>query len=181
MGVTITSNFPKAVEHISSKNGKLLKDDSAEGDDRFYKNIDIKASGGYVVAPPSLHILGEEYSFAICPTVNLAERTEMPGYIISLLDAKQPTRKRNTSSKVTGTVKEGGRNDYLASKAGGLKAIGLEGESRNLSLIAINDQVCVPPLPESVVRGISEGMGQVSTKTTTALQCSPERMRGPLK
>lgn len=158
-GIQYFFKYPEGCQRIRSQAKRIIKDENAEGDDRFYIDLDSRGNGGYVVAPPSLHKSGNEYRWAISPDVNLKDRPVMPQWLVDVINytGEQP-RKSAKGNTVAEIVKEPGRNDYLTRKAGGLRAIGLDTESRFEALMSFNTRVCVPPLPEKDVRRISDGM-----------------------
>ncbi len=58
------------------------------------------------------------------------------------------------------TVVEGGRNNYLASKAGTMRNAGVSRDSILVELLRINERDCVPPLGESEVTSIANSYGK---------------------
>ncbi|MBI3888091.1 bifunctional DNA primase/polymerase, partial [Candidatus Microgenomates bacterium] len=64
----------------------------------FYKGIDIRSTGGYVVAPPSIHESGQSYTWA-----NIAEIAEAP-------DDLFPNKEKTDWTKIVNGVGAGNRN-----------------------------------------------------------------------
>lgn len=117
--------------------------------------IDVKADGGYVVAPPSLHSSGENYVWtdgAGPDDVNLAV---LPRWLRSK-NRKKIKKSTEPSAKIT----KGERNDRLTSLAGSLRNQGMGEEDIFAVLGHINKSQCVPPLSESEVRTIAESVAR---------------------
>lgn len=115
--------------------------------------LDIRADGGYVVAPPSSHPSGNTYE--ITHNVKLAPLPEV------LLQWMLRTRSISVGALQEGTdgVVEGGRHDYLFRLGGALRRPGLSEKALSAALHTQNVQLCKPPLPEheidSIVRSLA--------------------------
>ena len=114
--------------------------------------IDTRANGGYVVAPPSLHVSGMEYKWLIDPKASLVD---LPKWMLAALD-KKAGRKVKKGKKVPGEIKDGQRNSRLMSIAGSLRKQGLEIEDIEPALQRINTKKCNPPLYKDEVSKIAE-------------------------
>lgn len=119
--------------------------------------IDVRGEGGYIVAPPSLHISGKHYEF-----LNDNSVKPFPQAFIEKLN-KTETRTENNFSNgnalQTDFYLEGNRNNSLASLAGKLRHAGLNECEIEPALLKINSERCKPPLSEKevlqIVRSIS--------------------------
>lgn len=154
--------------------------------------IDVRAAGGYVIAPPSVHASGKEYLF-INPECD------------RLLDFPQPWIERLRSAKhsavssfsangqagtyshsngngnghnsglfvppphenliVPETVSQGARNQELTRVAGSLRRIGLNQTELFAALREINKRICVPPLDEQEVSKIAYSVARYKPET----------------
>lgn len=105
--------------------------------------------GGYVVAPPSLHVSGRRYE--------LIERNippaDAPDWLLALL-RKPAETEASTSTLVTGVVVQGNRSDTLVSLAGTMHRRGMAPAAIEAALLEENQAKCSPPLPEDKVRAI---------------------------
>jgi Bifunctional DNA primase/polymerase, N-terminal/Primase C terminal 1 (PriCT-1) len=108
--------------------------------------IDIKADGGYVVAPPSIHISGNVYR--VKSDIPLLP---VPDVLWSLLDLP-PERTQTSCSE--GLIQEGNRNNTLATHASELFRSGASKASIQAKLFEFNAFNCSPPLPDSEVEAI---------------------------
>ncbi|HWP00704.1 MAG TPA: bifunctional DNA primase/polymerase [Methylococcus sp.] len=115
--------------------------------------IDLRGDGGYVVAPPSLHPSGRRYRWA--PTVDFdTAPAAMPGWLTRRL--LQPFGRvghplAHWRQLVRAGVKEGERNNTIASLAGHLLWRGVDPAVTLDLLLCWNAVRCRPPLPEDEV------------------------------
>jgi KaiC/GvpD/RAD55 family RecA-like ATPase len=116
------------------------------------KGLDIRADGGYVVAPPSLHSSGLLYEW-LAPEQPLADA---PPWMLARLKEAKPTPEAPRAQGET--ITEGGRNHALASLAGTMRRRAMTPEAIEAALLKENDARCKPPLPASEVREIALGM-----------------------
>lgn len=112
--------------------------------------VDIRAEGGYVVAPPSVTDQGDYTFLSDWPPV------EMPDALRDKL--REAPGKKNGASDFTwgdviGTaVAKGGRNDALTRFAGGMWKAGLRGGELFAALLERNNQYNPPLSPSEVKR-----------------------------
>jgi hypothetical protein len=121
--------------------------------------IDIRGTGGYVVAPPSLHESGGHYTWL--------DELRTPAPAPPWLLAKIAAAARGGRTVTTGgsgdggaPIPGGGRNDALAAIAGRMRWAGLTTDEILPLLQQRNAKRCMPPLPEDEVKAIAEGMGR---------------------
>ena len=111
--------------------------------------LDVRAEGGYVVAPPSIHPNGGTYNWAMEYSPDECELLPLPKALADRL-----TEQRRQPIAVAGTIPQGRRNDTLTSLAGTMRRRGMSPEAIEAALLAENNR-CDPPLPESEVRAIA--------------------------
>ncbi len=115
--------------------------------------IDVRGDGGYVIAPPSNHASGGDY--AILEDRDLAP---FPAKFLGKGDASEPGQKE--AADFPEIVKEGSRNNFLASEAGKLRHLGLEADELFAKLLTINAARCEPPLGDDEVRRVAASIAR---------------------
>lgn len=106
--------------------------------------LDIRADGGYVVAPPSAHESGNPYK-----VTREHELADLTGWLLS-----DTRTRRNGPAKVAEVIPEGQRRAAMLSVAGKLKRIGVTGEEILPTLRKLNER-CVPPLDERELESVA--------------------------
>ncbi len=129
---------------------------------RFAPDLDLKAGGGYVAAPPTA---GREWIIGPdeCPPADL------PEWVIERI------RLRGSRAKFEwgGDIPNGERNKRLTSLAGKLRYAGLDARSI-LSTLAVENQArCKPPLDDDEVRKIAESVGSYEPGPPSSSSSSP--------
>lgn len=105
---------------------------------RFLPGVDLRADGGYVI---------------MYEDVNLTNLPEMPPWLLTLLDRGE---KKLVDIDADGDgVGEGGRNHFLARKAGSMQRIGV---LTLAGLTEVNEKSCEPPLDAVEVEAIYESV-----------------------
>lgn len=120
------------------------------GSGTLLEGIDIKADGGYIVAPGSRHVTGRTYEVA--RDLPLAPA---PGWL-------RPARKTSSESGLL-TIEQGQRHTAFLQRAGYLRNAGLEAPEILAALEALNQRLD-DPLPDDEVRAIAEGYGQYESR-----------------
>ena len=117
--------------------------------------LDVKASGGYVVAPPSAGPNGQSYEWVLSP--DEAELADPPEWLMRLLARE---RAKEPAGPVGGRIPPGKRNDVLASLAGTMRRRGM-GEGEILAALQVtNEQRCQPPLEAEEVAKIAASVAR---------------------
>jgi putative DNA primase/helicase len=117
--------------------------------------LDVKAAGGYVVAPPTLGANGKPYEWIVSP--DDSDFAEPPTWLLQLLER----RKRNGAAPPVGErIPSGQRNKELTSLAGSMRRRGM-GEAEILAALQVaNERRCVPPLDAAEVEGIARSVAR---------------------
>ncbi|MBX7147708.1 bifunctional DNA primase/polymerase [bacterium] len=85
------------------------------------KGIDIRADGGYIVAPPSTHVTGKSYEWEICHQPEDISLAPLPPWIESHGDdVKQDTHSKSWIVDALNNLGEGNRNETFTKLAGRL-------------------------------------------------------------
>ncbi len=118
------------------------------------RGIDVKADGGYVVAPSSVHASGEPYAWVRGKSLDDLPLAAAPRWLIELIPRFETRGARIEMANpgfATGGTLIGERNNHLISVAGRLRREGLGGDALLGALRAENDAVCKPPLDAAEV------------------------------
>lgn len=114
--------------------------------------IDIRGDGGYIVAPGS-KIDSKAYEW-VDPEAHLSN---LPAAIIALI-SNPPGGNHSCAAPAADSIAKGCRNSQLLSLAGSMRKRGLKADEIAAALKTINNNRCVPPLPESEVESISRSV-----------------------
>ncbi len=126
--------------------------------------IDIRGAGGFVVAPPSLHVTGGRYTWALGKKPDELEWCLLPTRIQELLQERRPplaaTRSpggKNAVPHERTMFHEGERDDKLFRL--GCKIVqNIAPPALVETLLAVNKNQCEPPLPEAQVTKIAHSV-----------------------
>ncbi|MGC9319240.1 MAG: bifunctional DNA primase/polymerase [Armatimonadota bacterium] len=129
----------------------------------FLPGIDLKAAGGYVVLPPSIHPdTDQPYAWADMCAPGEVEIAEAPAWVVEVLSAspeRQTTddlgRADVDADGLPEVIYEGTRNTTLFRHGCRLRGRGADAETILDLLLAANVERCEPPLPAEEVRTIA--------------------------
>jgi putative DNA primase/helicase len=106
--------------------------------------IDIRADGGYVVAPPSTHITNNIYKWDI----EEAPITQLPQWMVDLIVGDSTTFSMDDFKAKAKSIPEGKRNSTLFQMACSYRGKGF-GEEEILALLRMNNEkYCNPPVDD---------------------------------
>ncbi len=121
--------------------------------------IDIKADGGYVVAPPSLHASGQRYVWELASHPDDMALAPPPEWLLAKL-MSPPTECESAPEGEDAIIRDGARNTTLTSLAGAMRRVGMEPEEIQAALLEVNRRRCRPPLPKVEVSRIAHSVGR---------------------
>jgi hypothetical protein len=110
-------------------------------------SVDLKSSGGYVLAPSS-SIEGKKYE-----CISKVNMLPLPAWIDKLKPKKPETSMSNVTSEGV-TIYESGRNNAVTSYTGTLWQAGTSLEGLKIEVNRFNEEQCEPPLPSREIRTI---------------------------
>jgi putative DNA primase/helicase len=122
---------------------------------RVAPGLDVKASGGYVVAPPSVGPNGRAYEWIIPPEE--ADLADPPEWLMSLLERERP---KGPAPKVGERIPSGQRNNALTRLAGTMRRPGMSQGAILAALLEENERRCQPPLPRAEVEKIAASVAR---------------------
>jgi hypothetical protein len=138
--------------------------------------LDLKADGGYIVAPPSLHRSGRLYRWSgegLSQGVNIAEA---PVWLLSRFRSKNDSRPDQRGSAAV-KITEGKRNATLTSLGGAMRRKGMSREAIEGALLAENRIRCIPPLSDAEVKRIAANVAKYSAGVGTGAKRGTEPVR----
>ncbi|MCJ2084316.1 bifunctional DNA primase/polymerase [Methylobacterium sp. J-090] len=122
--------------------------------------LDIRGTGGYIVAPPSLHASGRSYEWSVDHHPDEAPTAEMPPWMVQALvhpggDAQRARNPSEWRQLVAQGVADGGRNVGVSRLAGHLLRRYVDPGVAHELVQAWNLARCLPPLsPEEVTKTV---------------------------
>lgn len=111
----------------------------------LYGCVDVRSSGGLIVAPPSV-FTGKRYRWEVSP--GEVELAEAPAELWEFINGAPENKKRSEPFKAPETIPQGSRTAALVSMIGSLSAKGLSAEAIRTAVIIENESKCNPPLTE---------------------------------
>lgn len=147
---TLTALTPSGGRHLYY----LVPKDGLRCRNGLMPGIDIKADGGYVVAPGSV-IDGKNYEW-LEPDAHILS---IPNCIIELMHNGNSCKSCQIQDS-DGIIPEGQRNSTLASMAGAMRRKGMKSDEILAALKAVNSKRCSPPLAESEIETIASSIAR---------------------
>jgi len=137
-------------------NGVRLKED----EDRC--GIDVKADGGYVVAPPSVHGSGHVYRWLIHPDEGIAD---LPAGVAAMLSQHEQRKAENGRGaawveEALAGVPEGQRNETAAQLSGYWLRVTEGNREATWHAMRLWARFCTPPMPERELRATVESIAR---------------------
>lgn len=137
---------------------------------KFLPGLDVRAEGGYVIMPPSLHPSGGKYQI-----LQDADICDWPPWLLDLVRAKQLPPKPDIAQTET-SVPEGGRNAYLTSVGGTNKRRGVSDRGIAGLLQIENVERCHPPLHEAEVSRIAQSVCRYPADNPIVVSAAPRSL-----
>lgn len=117
--------------------------------------VDIRSTGGYIVAPPSVHPTGRRYAWECDPSeYPVADADDNVRAFVASVQPAHGARSERVSAK--DAPKEGGRNDALYRMACSLQAQEWDDDAIAHAIRTYNADRCEPPLPAAEVDRLIE-------------------------
>ena len=125
--------------------------------------LDVRGTGGYIIAPPSLHVSGRRYEWDAVLPLDEIPLAPLPNWLLELVADNPRTKRAGTWGPRQGDgyawellkspILKGTRNADMLRISGWLRQL-LPHDVVVVVLLAINDGRCDPPLPQGEVKGL---------------------------
>ena len=115
-------------------------------------DVDIRADGAYIVAPPSIHPNGNAYEWEQSPEeYSLVTTSDIDvEYVMNCVIASKASNKEPL--KIPDEIPEGHRDDLMFKIACKYQSMGMSDEAMLAALLAENQARCKPPLSDKEIR-----------------------------
>ena len=121
--------------------------------------LDVRGDGGYIVAPPSLHISGRRYEWDPGCHPDDTPLADVPAWLLAMIKKSRETA-GSSSLPADSPIAEGARDSTLTKIAGSLRRQGLSTEEMYPVLSALNNRRCRPPLPDADIEKIARSVAR---------------------
>ena len=155
----VNGDLPDTADSITGRGGYHLffrTSESVKCRTGILEGVDVRADGGYIVAPPSIHSNGNKYMWEYPPDeVPIAKADKV---VFKLLNEGKTTQgqSQNVLGSLPDKVSEGTRNDTLFKIACSFQGRGLADSTIIAAVKSENQNRCVPPLDDIEVEKIVE-------------------------
>lgn len=125
--------------------------------------LDTRGDGGYIIAPGSLHVSGRYYEWEKGKSPGYIAFAPLPAWLLALLEGaytRQVSAWVGDGSGEGQPIPEGERNDALFKLGCSLRGQGFSAGEIVATLLDVNGQRCLPPLPEAEVQRIVQSVVQ---------------------
>ena len=129
----------------------------------FAPGLDIKGEGGYVIAPPSLHMSGKQYVWEVLHEPEDTPLAPMPDWLRVLCQEKT----RRTVVDAGAPIPDHQRNDTLFRHGCSFRAKGCTEAVVLAALREMNATQCQPPLTEAEVEKIVKSIAKYEAGPST--------------
>ena len=174
----VNGEFSETVTAITGRGGYHLyfHYTGAEYKNRtgIIEGVDVRGEGGYVIAPPSIHPNGTEYTWEYDPDeIPVAEVDERVMKFLSIGKEDQ-----GSTFKLPDRIPNGERNTVLFKLACSMQAQGIPDGAIAAAIKKSNDTLCDEPLPDSEIEVIVSSALRYSKGELKIIQ-SQEEWREP--
>ena len=154
----INGELPDTADSITGRGGYHLffrTSERVKCRTGILEGVDVRADGGYIVAPPSIHSNGNRYMWECPPDETPIAKADKTVFML-LNEGKSKQDPAQPLGSLPDRVSEGTRNDTLFKIACSFQGRGLADSAIIAAVKAENQERCVPPLDDDEVEKIVE-------------------------
>lgn len=118
----------------------------------WLEDVDIRANGGYIVAPPSIHPNGTRYEWEQNPEEYQLVTTDDIDVEFVMNSILADTKSNTEPLKVPDEIPEGHRDEIMFKLACKYQAMGMSDSEMEAALKVANQERCKPPLTDKDIR-----------------------------
>ena len=134
----------------------------------WLEDVDIRADGGYVVAPPSMHPNGTSYEWEQSPKEYELITTSDTDVEFVMNSVIVSGKSNNEPLKVPEEIPEGHRDEFMFKLACKYQAMGMSDEAMLAALQAENEVRCKPPLTDrEILRKVKQAQKYAKGETVS--------------
>jgi hypothetical protein len=159
-------------------------DRSISGGSGFSAGVDLRADGGIVIAPPSVHASGRSYEWEVSSDIADTPLAPMPPLVEWLVEQRPHVLGEDVNAKsatfdietaLESPVPEGERNHSMTQIAGWFAGRGDPEAVVYATLSATNQRICTPPLDDEEIRSITRSICRREARRAQAQVALEER------
>lgn len=172
---TVISKTGRGWHYIYKHPGFECRNFASQVGKTILPNVDFRGDGGLIVAPPSKHYSGKDYTWAMGP--DMTDIAPAPEWLLKLIKEQAQVvaggGRTLTQDDWSKQLTHGERDVELTRRAGSLLTKMQPAEALTM-LLAWNKEHCKPPLEESLVQKIIDSIAKKQA-------AKPADPRGPVK
>jgi hypothetical protein len=134
-------------------------------DKKLGRGLDVRADGGFIVAPPSLHVSGRRYAWDVDHHIDDVPIVPAPAWLLELLQPPEGTLRMARPPEfwcelIAGGIDDGRRNASITSLIGLLLRRYVDPAVVLELARCVNDARCRPPLEDNEILRIMKSIGE---------------------
>lgn len=143
------------------------------------EGLDVKADGGYVIAPPSVHRTGMSYEWCEGLAPWEVATPPLPTWLLVLMTQDNASPFEG-AAEIPSLIREGMRRTHLLSIAGSMRHRGMSERAICAALMAENEEKCTPPMIATEIAQLASAAAKWAPGEATLLSSSGAAAKRPV-